>query len=497
MNSIQFISSHVERVIGAAGQSQQPQEQSSGHPPSGSTTPKAAGPSLPLTALVSHDSSAEYGRASETIDVAAVAEANASSDSETQSDFEDGIGGDPLASRKSSLDDRRSSLCPSEWRNRWWWFFPISVFVQFIAYVLAILGSSPGVYDEGKRMAPGKCDPPEEHKWSSPDEDDVLVTRSRPGAGRIIEEDEEADILQRPEAVATLSELEQHSAQPYQHNSGDDAEVPPSIYQSSYSLPSTRQRTVRIRLARKSTSPSTDPSPNSSSSDENGPSSESSPSLAVQKSIKSPTSPAISSLSSRTTKYPRSVPPPRPLIPKHVAPKTLILDLDETLIHSMSKGGNMSTGHMVEVKLEKQHAILYYVHKRPYCDEFLKKVSLWYNLVIFTASVQEYADPVIDWLERDRKYFRARYYRQHCTFRNGGYVKDITVVEPDLSKVMIIDNSPISYFLHEDNAIAVEGWINDPSDLDLLHLVPFLNGMRYVTDVRTLISLRMGDNAFA
>ncbi|KAK7205309.1 NLI interacting factor, partial [Myxozyma melibiosi] len=172
-------------------------------------------------------------------------------------------------------------------------------------------------------------------------------------------------------------------------------------------------------------------------------------------------------------------------------------DLDETLIHSMSKGSPMSDGHMVEVRLDKQHAILYYVHKRPYCDEFLQKVSKWYNLVIFTASVQEYADPVIDWLEQNRKYFKGRYYRQHCSFRSGGYVKDISVVEADLSKVMIIDNSPISYLLHEDNAIAIEGWINDPSDLDLLHLIPFLNGMRYVTDVRSIISLRMGENAFA
>jgi CTD nuclear envelope phosphatase 1 len=63
----------------------------------------------------------------------------------------------------------------------------------------------------------------------------------------------------------------------------------------------------------------------------------------------------------------------------------LIIDLDETLIHSMSKGGRYTTGHMVEVKLQQpvgaggqiigpQVPILYYVHKRPYCDEFLKKV---------------------------------------------------------------------------------------------------------------------------
>jgi CTD nuclear envelope phosphatase 1 len=97
-------------------------------------------------------------------------------------------------------------------------------------------------------------------------------------------------------------------------------------------------------------------------------------------------------------KFPRAPQPPRPLVPRRqpsysakgasaVGPhqKTLILDLDETLIHSMAKGGRFQTGHMVEVKLQAsvgaggqiigpQVPILYYVHKRPFCDEFLKKV---------------------------------------------------------------------------------------------------------------------------
>jgi CTD nuclear envelope phosphatase 1 len=111
--------------------------------------------------------------------------------------------------------------------------------------------------------------------------------------------------------------------------------------------------------------------------------------------LKSPTSPAASLL---MTKYPRAPAPPRPLIPSRqplytlsdapsarLTQKTLILDLDETLIHSMAKGGRMSTGHMVEVKLNmgtggntsvgSQHPILYYVHKRPHCDDFLRRVS--------------------------------------------------------------------------------------------------------------------------
>ncbi|OLN86360.1 Nuclear envelope morphology protein 1 [Colletotrichum chlorophyti] len=231
--------------------------------------------------------------------------------------------------------------------------------------------------------------------------------------------------------------------------------------------------------------------------------------------LKSPTSPA-----GALTRYPKTPAPPRPLIPRrqpsylNLEPstdpkyqKTLILDLDETLIHSMSKGGRMSTGHMVEVRLNQtyvgaggqtsigpQHPILYWVNKRPHCDDFLRRVCKWYNLVVFTASVQEYADPVIDWLEAERKFFSARYYRQHCTFRQGAFIKDLSSVEPDLSKVMILDNSPLSYLFHQDNAIPIQGWINDPTDNDLLHLVPLLEGLQYVSDVRALLALRGGED---
>jgi CTD nuclear envelope phosphatase 1 len=112
--------------------------------------------------------------------------------------------------------------------------------------------------------------------------------------------------------------------------------------------------------------------------------------------LKSPIGPIASK---QLTKFPRAPQPPRPLVPRRqpsysvsgasaVGPhqKTLILDLDETLIHSMAKGGRYTSGHMVEVKLQQpvgaggqiigtQVPILYYVHKRPHCDEFLKKVG--------------------------------------------------------------------------------------------------------------------------
>lgn len=131
--------------------------------------------------------------------------------------------------------------------------------------------------------------------------------------------------------------------------------------------------------------------------------------------LKSPTSP-----NGALTRYPRTPAPPRPLIPRRqpsyvnmveasaAHQKTLILDLDETLIHSMSKGGRMGSGHMVEVKLNTtyvavggqasigpQHPILYFVHKRPHCDDFLRRVSICTSSWLCPA--------VADWLRCARR----------------------------------------------------------------------------------------------
>lgn len=179
--------------------------------------------------------------------------------------------------------------------------------------------------------------------------------------------------------------------------------------------------------------------------------------------------------------------------------KTLVLDLDETLIHSLSRGSRISSAYMIEVKLGTQRATLYYVYKRPYCDEFLKEVSKWYDLVVFTASMKEYADPVIDWLESDQKYFSKKFYKHNCTYlpKKGCYVKDLSVVEKDLSKIIILDNSPSSYAFHKDNAISIESWANDIYDTDLLHLIPVLKSLCFVSDVRALLSLKRSEAAFA
>ncbi|KAF9353384.1 Nuclear envelope morphology protein 1, partial [Mortierella sp. NVP85] len=173
--------------------------------------------------------------------------------------------------------------------------------------------------------------------------------------------------------------------------------------------------------------------------------------------------------------------------------KTLVLDLDETLIHATSRGSR-SQGYMVEV-LADGHSCLYYVYKRPHVDYFLQKVSEWYKLVIYTASMAEYADPVIDWLDQNRTLIQRRYFRQSCIISNNGspsptYLKDLTVVERDLSSVCLVDNSPVSYSLNRENGIPISTWIDNPDDEALLDLLPFLDALRFTKDVRSVLALR-------
>lgn len=113
----------------------------------------------------------------------------------------------------------------------------------------------------------------------------------------------------------------------------------------------------------------------------------------------------------------------------------------------------------------------------------------------------EYADPVIDWLDNGRGLFAKRLYRESCFLQpNGSYIKDLALVDPDLSKVCFMDNSPISYSwnkrecygfaLTAANALPIEGWTSDPNDEALLQSIPVLDSLRFVTDVRRILGIR-------
>ncbi|PVU87812.1 hypothetical protein BB561_006162 [Smittium simulii] len=103
------------------------------------------------------------------------------------------------------------------------------------------------------------------------------------------------------------------------------------------------------------------------------------------------------------------IPKLRNLPVKALAKKYLVLDLDETLIHS-SPHSSYKAHLRIEVIIEKM-ACLYYIYKRPYLDYFLRKVSEWYKIVIFTASIPEYANPVLNFLDPSDTLFDRRLFR--------------------------------------------------------------------------------------
>ncbi|PVU88262.1 hypothetical protein BB559_003745 [Furculomyces boomerangus] len=182
--------------------------------------------------------------------------------------------------------------------------------------------------------------------------------------------------------------------------------------------------------------------------------------------------------------------PKTPQPAKTLKKKILVLDLDETLIHS-SPHSSYKAHLRIEVIIEKM-ACLYYVYKRPYVDYFLRKVSEWYKVVVFTASIPEYANSVINFLDPKGTLISSRLFRDSCIPHNFSYAKDLKIVSPDLSQVILVDNSPISYFINQENAVPIQAWINnDPKDECLLDLLPFLDALRFTDDVRSILSLRI------
>jgi len=122
------------------------------------------------------------------------------------------------------------------------------------------------------------------------------------------------------------------------------------------------------------------------------------------------------------------------------------------------------------------------VTKRPHVDEFLHRVGELYECVLFTASLAKYADPVADLLDPNHV-FHSRLFRESCTYYNGNYIKDLSRLGRDLHQVIIIDNSPVSYIFHQDNAVPVSSWFDDMHDTELLTLIPIFERLAHVDDV--------------
>eukprot|EP00605_Chrysophyceae_sp_TOSAG23-4_P000256 GSChrysophyteH1.ASY1.ANO1.295.1 assembled CDS len=130
---------------------------------------------------------------------------------------------------------------------------------------------------------------------------------------------------------------------------------------------------------------------------------------------------------------------------------TLVLDLDETLVHCTVEAIDkpdltfpvMFNGVLYDV----------YVRKRPYLDYFLEH----------------------------------RLFREACVFVNGNYLKDLHVCGREYHQMALVDNSPHAYSYQIENGIPIESWFDDDTDTELLKLVGFLRRCFSEGDVRPII----------
>ncbi|KAG2198447.1 hypothetical protein INT47_004434 [Mucor saturninus] len=164
--------------------------------------------------------------------------------------------------------------------------------------------------------------------------------------------------------------------------------------------------------------------------------------------------------------------------------KCLVLDLDETLVHSSFKI-IPNPDFIVPVEIDNQYHNVY-VLKRPGVDEFMRKMGEKYEIVVFTASLAKYADPVLDMLDI-HKVVKHRLFRESCFNHKGTYVKDLSQLGRELASTLILDNSPASYIFHTSNAVPVSTWFNDPHDTELTDLVAFLEDLTVVDDVQLVL----------
>ena len=155
---------------------------------------------------------------------------------------------------------------------------------------------------------------------------------------------------------------------------------------------------------------------------------------------------------------------------------TIILDLDGTLIYDQNIEVNYEEEEEEEDDEDNKHQKNNDIILRPRLFEFLDKLlELKCELIIFTSSVKQRADEVINIIEKNKRYFNGRLYREHCTLMGAAYVKDISKLGRNLSKTIIIDNDLGCFYLQQENGILIKTFSGEQTDKYLMNLYAILN----------------------
>lgn len=165
--------------------------------------------------------------------------------------------------------------------------------------------------------------------------------------------------------------------------------------------------------------------------------------------------------------------------------KTVIFDLDETLVHCCE---DPSKAHVViPITLPSGEIVDAGMNIRPYARECLMSANEDYEVIVFTASHSCYADKVLDYLDPTGELIHHRLYRDSCILIDGVYVKDLRILlNRRLEDIIIVDNAAYSFGYQLNNGIPIITWMDDMTDRELYKLMDYLKVLSIASDVRII-----------
>ena len=160
---------------------------------------------------------------------------------------------------------------------------------------------------------------------------------------------------------------------------------------------------------------------------------------------------------------------------------TLLISLDGTLIHFKIDNKNKNNNKGI-------------IQLRPGLNEFLSDIKPYYEIIAFSNGDKKYTDLLINSLDKNKIFFENKLYREHCIIMNNDFVKDISKLGKDLSKIIIVDNLVQNFRLNLENGINIKSFNGEINDKILKELGKILIKIaKFGGDIRRGISYYKDD----
>lgn len=180
----------------------------------------------------------------------------------------------------------------------------------------------------------------------------------------------------------------------------------------------------------------------------------------------------------------------------------VVLDMDETLIHSQFNSANEYRQQEVRQEAKSKHDFVVQiggisdmdetarVYQRPGLMNFIERGSSMFEFVVFTAALPLYAVPVLNKIDPQNKFAYRLFRDSTVTFRGHPFVKDLANLGRDMGRILIIDNNPYAMLANPDNAMPILSFYEDQNDSELEKALELLMEMRNLDDVRPYLEKR-------